>query len=78
MYHDWVKGLSIYENWGIEADSGWYDIIYQLCYGSIAHTINVCKDSGVIPVLMVDTNTDKYYRVTETGNHIVLPYDEDF
>ena len=30
-YHDWVKGLSIYENWGIEADSGWYDIIYQLC-----------------------------------------------
>ena len=35
-------------------------------------------DSGIIPVLMVDTNEDKYYRVTETGNHIVLPYDEDF
>lgn len=34
-------------------------------------------DSGVIPVLMVDTDTDKYYRVTETGNWLILPYDEE-
>lgn len=34
-------------------------------------------DSGVIPVLMVDTKTDKYYRVTESGNWLILPYDEE-
>ena len=34
-------------------------------------------DSGVIPVLMVDTNEDKYYRVTQSGNWIILPYEED-
>lgn len=34
-------------------------------------------DSGVIPVLMVDTDTDTYYRVTETGNWLILPYDEE-
>jgi serine/threonine protein phosphatase 1 len=33
-------------------------------------------DSGVIPVLLVDTETDKYYRVTESGNWLILPYDE--
>ena len=34
-------------------------------------------DSGVIPVLMVDTETDTYYRVTESGNIEILPYDEE-
>ena len=34
-------------------------------------------DSGMIPVLMVDTDTDKYYRVTESGNWLILPYDEE-
>ncbi len=34
-------------------------------------------DSGVIPVLMVDTKTDEYYRVTEAGNWLILPYDEE-
>lgn len=34
-------------------------------------------DSGEIPVLMVDTDTDKYYRVTETGCWLILPYDEE-
>lgn len=31
-------------------------------------------DSGMIPVLLVDTDKDAYYRVTETGNHLILPY----
>ena len=35
-------------------------------------------DSGVIPVLMVDTDTDKYYQVTESGNWLVEPYNEDY
>ena len=33
--------------------------------------------SGVILVLMVDTDTDKYYRVTETGNWLILPYNAE-
>ena len=32
--------------------------------------------SGKIPVLMVDTAADKYYSVTETGDQLILPYDE--
>lgn len=34
-------------------------------------------DSGMIPVLKVDTETDKYYRVTESGDWLILPYDEE-
>lgn len=34
-------------------------------------------DSGTIPVLMVDTSLDRYYRVTERGNWPVTPYGED-
>lgn len=36
--------------------------------------------SGVIPVMKVDTNTNnnKYYRITESGEAIVTPYDEDY
>lgn len=33
--------------------------------------------SGRIPVLMVDTETDKYYQVTESGNWLILPYEEE-
>lgn len=33
--------------------------------------------SDVLPILMVDTETDMYYRVTETGNWLILPYDEE-
>lgn len=34
--------------------------------------------SRKIPVLMVDTDTDKYYRVTENGYYFILPYDEEY
>ena len=34
-------------------------------------------DSGVIPVLMVDTITDEYYQVTEERQRIITPYGED-
>lgn len=33
--------------------------------------------SGRIPVLKVDTETDRYYRVTEGGDWLILPYDEE-
>lgn len=34
------------------------------------------RKSGIIPVLMVDTENDKYYRVTKNGTWPVLPYGE--
>lgn len=35
-------------------------------------------ESGEIPVLAVDTENDKYYRVTDSGLWIVEPYDENW
>ncbi len=59
----------------ISGDPSFHDIYYD---GESHYYIDVTVlDSGVIPVLMVDTETDKYYRVTETGNRIILPYKED-
>lgn len=34
-------------------------------------------DSGMIPVIKVDTERDKYYRVTDSGDWLILPYDEE-
>ncbi len=34
-------------------------------------------DSGVLPVLMYDTQTEQYYSVTEYGQYPVEPYGED-
>jgi len=33
--------------------------------------------SGEIPVIMYDTQTDKFYRVTDSGAWIILPYNEE-
>lgn len=60
----------------IAKDPSFHDIYYD---GKSHYYIDgeVLK-SGYIPVLMVDTETDKYYRVTKTGNHCVLPYDGEW
>lgn len=34
-------------------------------------------DSGIIPVIKIDMDNSKYYRVTETGDWLILPYDEE-
>ncbi len=34
-------------------------------------------DSGVIPVLKVDVENQNYYRVTDSGDWLILPYDEE-
>lgn len=34
-------------------------------------------ESGVIPVIMIDTEQNKYYRVTEGSNWLIIPYDEE-
>ncbi|MGN0538195.1 MAG: metallophosphoesterase [Acutalibacteraceae bacterium] len=59
----------------ISGDSRYHDIYYD---GESHYYIDgTVLKSGIIPVLMVDTDTDKYYRVTETGNWLILPYDEE-
>lgn len=60
----------------IAGDPSFHDIYYD---GESHYYIDgTVIDSGVIPILMVDTETDKYYRVTETGVWPVLPYDEEY
>ncbi len=34
-------------------------------------------ESGIIPVIKIDTENNKYYRVTDTGDWLILPYDEE-
>ncbi len=59
----------------IAGDPYFHDIYYD---GASHYYIDgTVLDSGVIPVLMVDTETDQYYRVTEFGNWLILPYDEE-
>lgn len=59
----------------ISGDPGFHDIYYD---GASHYYIDgTVLDSGMIPVLLVDTEKDKYYRVTETGNHLIFPYDEE-
>lgn len=59
----------------ISGDPSYHDIYFD---GESHYYIDgTVLDSGVIPVLMVDTETNKYYRVTDTGNWLILPYDEE-
>ena len=53
--------------------------IHDIYYDGESHYYidGTVLDSGVIPVLLVDTEADKYYRVTESGNWLILPYDEE-
>lgn len=34
-------------------------------------------ESGIIPVIKVDTENNKYYCVTDTGEWLIFPYDEE-
>jgi len=59
----------------ISGDPGYHDIYFD---GESHYYIDgTVLRSGVIPVLMVDTEKRKYYRVTESGTWLILPYDED-
>ena len=60
----------------ISGDPRYHDIYFD---GESHYYIDgTVSESGRIPVLMVDTETDKYYRVTESGEWLVLPYDEEW
>lgn len=59
----------------ISGDPKFHDIYFD---GESHYYIDgTVLDSGMIPVLLVDTEEDKYYSVTETGNHMILPYDDE-
>ena len=59
----------------ISGDEHYHDIYFD---GESHYYIDgSVQQSGVIPVLMLDTDNGKYYRVTETGASLILPYDEE-
>lgn len=74
----YVEGNTIFVHAGIEEDAGdasFHDIYYD---GASHYYIDgTVLKSRRIPVLMVDTKTDRYYRVTESGSWPVQPYDMD-
>lgn len=58
----------------ISGDPRFHDIYYD---GASHYYIDgTVMDSGIIPVLLVDTDENKYYRVTEGGNNLISPYYE--
>lgn len=59
----------------ISGDRFFHDIYYD--GGSHYYIDGTVLVSGIIPVLFVDTDTDKYYRVTESGKWLILPYGEE-
>ncbi|MGN0415537.1 MAG: hypothetical protein ACI4FX_08605 [Agathobacter sp.] len=59
----------------ISGDPRYHDIYFD---GESHYYIDgTVLDSGIIPVLLVDTDEDKYYQVVETGNHLIFPYDKE-
>ena len=58
----------------ISGDPRFHDIYYD---GDSHYYIDgTVMDSGIIPVLLVDTDENKYYQVTEGGNNLISPYYE--
>ena len=59
----------------ISRDPGFHDIYFD---GESHYYIDgTVLNSGIIPVIKIDTENNKYYRVTETGAWLILPYDEE-
>lgn len=58
----------------ISGNPGFHDIYFD---GESHYYIDgSVLESGVIPVIKIDTNSRKYYRITETGDRLILPYEE--
>lgn len=58
----------------ISGDKFFHDIYFD---GESHYYIDgTVLDSGVIPVLMVDTENDEYYQVTDSGKRLIEPYEE--
>lgn len=60
----------------ISGDRNFHDIYFDgeshyYIDGTVLHR-------GIIPVIKVDIETDKYYRVTASGDWLILPYHEEY
>lgn len=59
----------------ISGDPRFHDIYFD---GESHYYIDgTVLDSGIIPVIKIDTKNSRYYRVTGTGAGLILPYDEE-
>lgn len=59
----------------IAGDDNYHDILFD---GENHYYIDgTVKVSGEIPVLMYDTDGDKFYRVTDSGQWLIMPYSEE-
>lgn len=59
----------------ISGDPTFHDVYYD---GESHYYIDgSVRDSGVIPVLMYDTETKRYYQMTEHGPRLVIPYEAE-
>lgn len=59
----------------ISNDPNFHDIYYD---GESHYYIDgTVLDSGTIPVIQFDVDNNKFYRVTETGKWLILPYGEE-
>lgn len=61
--------------YSISGDPYYNDIFYD--GGSHYYIDGTVHKSGEIPVLMYDTERDKFYRVTDSGAWLILPYSEE-
>ncbi len=59
----------------IASDPRFHDIFFD--GGSHYYIDGTVQRSGEIPVLVYDSESDKFYRVTDGGPWLILPYDEE-
>ncbi len=57
----------------IAGDPNYHDIFFD--GGSHYYIDGTVQISGEIPVIMYNTETDNFYRVTDNGEWLILPYD---
>ena len=60
----------------ISGDPNFHDIYYDgESHYYIDGTVTV---SGIIPVIKLDTDSRKFYRVSKNGEWLITPFDEEF
>ena len=59
----------------IAGDPCFHDIFFD--GGSHYYIDGTVQRSGKIPILMYDTESDKFYRIADSGPWLILPYDEE-
>ena len=59
----------------ISGDPNYHDIFFD--GGSHYYIDGTVQKSGEIPVIMYDTETDRFYRITDSGAWLILPYNEE-